>query len=288
MRHLLDRTRFVAYPLLVSCFLLSVDAAALAFAAQSQPRPRGREEAEPHHLVERSRIFLERAEDASRKLGSRLPLSGKIEAAEFFRKELDQFRAHLTEQFSEESENLGRRRMPEEARERFRLLSSGIDGLLAEIDGAFQRVERGLTASPGSREAQDLEDALERFQELAEEVALRDRRPLSGEELPHFAPERMAPELPELRQEAPRPPSRFKRALSFLAALWSQSAASRASFAPGFFMRTAPVMAPAAAPLQSGVQPPSSSDLAESPETPFTEQVRAFAQRLGSPASMYE
>src|SRR3990172_1696115 len=98
MRHLLDRTRFVAYPLIVSFFLLSVDAAALAYAAQSEPRPRGREEAEPHDLVQRSRIFLERAEEASRKLGSRLP--GKIEAAGLFRKELDQFRNRLAEQFS--------------------------------------------------------------------------------------------------------------------------------------------------------------------------------------------
>ncbi len=293
MRQLLERTRFVAYPLLVSFFLLSIDAATLAFAAQSEPRPRGREEAEPHDLVERSRIFLERAEEASRKLGSRLALSGKIEAAESFRKELDQFRNHLMEQFSEESESLGRRRMPEEARERFQLLSSRIDGILAEIDGAFQRVERGLTASPGSREAQGLEDALERFKEVTEEIALQDRRPLTGEELPHWAPERITPKLPkpiEPRREVYQAPSRLRRALSFLAALWNQSVTSHAFIAPGFGMRTAPVMSPAAAPLalQSGVQPQSSSDLAETPETAFTEQIRELAERLGSPVSMYE
>src|SRR3972149_1571898 len=88
MRNFLNRTRFVAYPLLISFFLLSVDAATLAYGAQSDARPRGRAEAEPHHLVQRSRIFLERAEETSRKLGSRLP--GKIESAELFRKELDQ------------------------------------------------------------------------------------------------------------------------------------------------------------------------------------------------------
>ena len=217
MRHFLDRTRLVAYPLLVSFVLLSVDAATLAYAAQSEPRPRGREEAEPHHLVQRSRIFLERAEEASRKLGSRLPLPGKIESAEFFRKELDQFRSHLTEQFSEESESLGRRRMPEEARERFQLFSSRIEGVLAEIDFAFERVERALLAPPGSLEAQDLEDALERFHEVTEEIALQDRRPLTGEELPHWAPERMTPELPEPikpRRNASQPPSRLRRALS--------------------------------------------------------------------------
>src|SRR3990172_9572691 len=210
MRNFLDRTRFVAYPLLVSFLLLSVDAATLAYAAQSEARPRGRGEAEPHHLVQRSRIFLERAEEASRKLDSRLPLPGKIESAEFFRKELDQFRNHLTEQFSEESESLERRRMPEETRERFQLLSSSIEGVLAEIDGAFQRVERGLTASPGFREDQDLEDALERFHEVTEEVALQDGRPLTGEELPHWAPARVTPELPEplhLRLQAYQPPS---------------------------------------------------------------------------------
>ncbi len=296
MRHLLDRTRFVAYPLLVSFFLLNVDAATLAYAAQSEARPRGREEAKPHHLVERSRIFLERAEEASRKLGSRLPPAGKIEAAEFFRKEIDQFRNHLTEQFSEESESLGRRRMPEAAREGFRLLSSRVEGVLSEIDDAFQRVERGLTASPGSREAQDLEDALERFHEVTEEVALRNLRPpiwKASEELPHWAPERVTPELPEPiepRREAYQPPSRIRRALFFLAALWNQTVSARASFAPGFGMRAAAPSSPAAAPLalQSRVQPPSSSDLAETPETPFTEQVRAIAERQGSPVRMYE
>src|SRR3972149_6330314 len=104
MRNFLDRTRFVAYPLLVSA------AAPLAYAAQSEARPRGRGEAEPHHLVQRSRIFLERAEEASRKLDSRLPLPGKIESAEFFRKELDQFRGHPTGQVLEGTRNPGRRR----------------------------------------------------------------------------------------------------------------------------------------------------------------------------------
>jgi len=295
MRHFLDRTRFVAYPLLVSFFLLSVDAATVAFAAQSESRearPRGREESKPHHLVERSRIFLERAEEAARKLGSRLPVSGKLEAAELFRKELDRFRAHLTEQFSEEAENLGRRRMPEEARERFRLLSSRIEGVLAELDVAFERVERGLSAPAGSREARELEGALQRFREVTGEVALRDRRPLTGEELPHWAPERVAPELPEPvepRQEADRR-SPLKNALSVLAALWGQSVGPRASFAPVFGMRTAPVTAPAAAPLQSGsgVAPPSSADLAETPESPFSSHIRELAGRLGSPVRMYE
>jgi RHS repeat-associated protein len=296
MRHFLDRTRFVAYPLLVSFFLLSVDAATFAFASQSEAhaaRPRGREEAKPHHLVERSRIFLERAEEASRKLGSRLPLPGKLEAAELFRKELDQFRSHLREQLSDESENLGRRRMPEEARERFRLLDSRIDGVLAEIDGAFERVERGLEGAPGSREARDLEEALRRFHKVTEEVAVQDRRPVTFEELPHWAPERAAPELPEPAEphrEVYRPPSPLKKALSVLVSFWSQSVALRASFAPGFPLRTTPAAAPAAAPLQSGggVAPPSSSDLAETPETPFTEQIRELAGRLASPVRMYE
>jgi hypothetical protein len=82
----------------------------------------------------------------------------------------------------------------------------------------------------------------------------------------------MTPELPEPiepRQEAYQSPSRLRRALTWIVALWNQSVTSRASFAPGFAMRTAAPASPAAAlvVLQGEVQPPSSDDLAESPET---------------------
>ena len=122
MRELLESTRFIAYPLLVSFVLLNVDGATLAYAAHPEPKPRGPEEAEPLHLVERARISRDRAQEASRKNASRLPAPSKVEAAEFFRFALDQLLRQVTDQFSEESKGLGPWCMPEVAQDRFRLL----------------------------------------------------------------------------------------------------------------------------------------------------------------------
>src|SRR3990172_7885462 len=122
MRELLESTRFIAYPLLVSFVLLNVDGATLAYAAHPEPKPRWPEEAEPLHLVERARISRDRAQEASRKNASRLPAPSKVEAAEFFRFALDQLLRQVTDQFSEESKGLGPWCMPEVAQDRFRLL----------------------------------------------------------------------------------------------------------------------------------------------------------------------